>query len=469
MLGSLVEPFRQQTSRFFLFVIALLLIFGTMSYWSGLPTAVSFPFFLMGTVLFLAIFFAFTLLAWHLLIRPLPQSYIVNQPDPLTAQQRYIIAWLFALAIVMIQIGGIWDEAWHRQYGVAFGDDLFWRPHQLIYAGFATYVFSGFWGLYKMVTHCRGTLQQRFRANPLLGGLALLGGFLLYALPADPLWHLVYGEDITAWSLPHLVLLFNMMVTLFLAIGFYATVFSTSRWRILHLHRDTLFTVFTAGVGLMGMLQILTTEWDALFTGPVAPDPLSYWNRPDWILPVMIMAVCAALGVFVIRVTRMAGAATLMTLVTLAVRLGMIELLQFDLLRAYPLYLMLGPMLLLDGWYALQVSKFGVPREAVQLDGLVIFIGGWLFTLPLIDRFYTYPIVDGRLLLLTFLFGLPFVMLCILAGYSAAKAIRDLPPSNQPSSQRHGHLPQLKRAAAWLLLGIFGFLLVFILTATSPV
>lgn len=467
MLGSLVHPIRYKTNRFFLFLTGLLAIFGLMSYWSGLPTAVSLPFFLAGTAIFLAIFLAFALLTWHLLIRPLPHDFATSQPNPLTARQQAAIALLFGLAILMIQIGGIWDEAWHRQYGVAFGDDLFWRPHQLIYAGFATYVAFGVWGLYQLVTRSRGTLQQRFRANPLLGGVVLLGGFLLYALPADPIWHLVYGEDITAWSMPHLVLLFNMMVTLFLAIGFFSTLLPVTRWRIFRFDSFSLFTVLVSGVGLMGVLQILTTEWDALFTGGVPPAQLPFWNRPDWMLPILIIVVSSALGTFAVRVTRMVGAATLMTLVTLVTRLGMIELLQIELLRLYPLYLMLGPILLLDVWYGLQVVRYGRPRFSGWLDGLVVFIGGWLFTLPLIGQFYTYPVVNGRLLLLTLLIGLPLSVTASVMGQSGTRIIRRLPAarSEHPTSQH----PWLWRFASLVFLGVVAFLLLFILTAESPV
>lgn len=467
MLESLTHPIHYKSSRFFLFVVGLVLLFGLMSYWSGLPTAVSFPFFLVGTAVFLAVFSLFAYLLWHLILRPLPVNHAIARANPLTANQQYIIALLFGLAILLIQIGGIWDEAWHRQYGVAFGDDLFWRPHQLIYAGFFTYIIVGFWGLFQIIKRGSGTLQQRFRANPLLGGVALLGGFLLYALPADPIWHIVYGKDITAWSMPHLILLFNMMVTLYLAVGFFTAVFPQAPWRTLRFNRTTLFIIIVSGIGLMGVLQIFTTEWDALFTGRTSPELLPYWNRPDWMLPVIIMAICASLGVFVIRATRMAGAATATTLVTLGVRLGMIELLQFDLLRAYPLYLMLGPMLLLDGWYALQVGRYGQPRFSNYFDGMIVFIGGWLFALPLIGQFYTYPVVNGRLLTTVLLIGLPLTVVCGIVGGTLAESVQR--GTKQNASLAGAKLRQTNRLSPVLLVSVIGLLLVFILTANPPV
>jgi len=39
-----------------------------------------------------------------------------------------------------------------------------------------------------------------------VGGLALMGFLLVYALPADPIWHSIYGDDLSAFSIPHVVL-----------------------------------------------------------------------------------------------------------------------------------------------------------------------------------------------------------------------------------------------------------------------
>ena len=53
----------------------------------------------------------------------------------------------------------------------------------------------------------------------MVGLLILNAAFLLYALPADPVWHLIFGEDITAWSVPHLILLISFVLTQLLAHG----------------------------------------------------------------------------------------------------------------------------------------------------------------------------------------------------------------------------------------------------------
>ena len=70
------------------------------------------------------------------------------QKGALTFRAREILALILASGGIAIFIAGVWDEIWHRGYGIPFGEDLFWRPHLLMYFGFATAtVFSGFWAL----------------------------------------------------------------------------------------------------------------------------------------------------------------------------------------------------------------------------------------------------------------------------------------------------------------------------------
>ena len=173
------------------------IIFVAFTIWGGIPTESNVAIFWLQAGLFLLVICAFVLVFWHLLVRPLAPNLRKPQKVAMTFRAREILALLLASGGIAIFIGGVWDEIWHRNYGIPFGEDLFWRPHLLMYFGFATAVFSGFWALLYLNRNLRGSFQQRFRSNTVAGLLILNAAFLFYALPADPLWHWIFGEDIT--------------------------------------------------------------------------------------------------------------------------------------------------------------------------------------------------------------------------------------------------------------------------------
>ena len=163
--------------------------------------------------LFFVVICIFVALFWHLLLRPLAPK--LRQPalDSLSLRQRGTLVLLLGSGSWAIVIGAFWDELWHRVYGIPFGEDFFWRPHLLMYFGFASAIGLGFWGLYYLNRHLRGNFQQRFRSNIIISLLILNAAFMLYVLPADPFWHWTFGEDLTAWSIPHLILLLSFLLT----------------------------------------------------------------------------------------------------------------------------------------------------------------------------------------------------------------------------------------------------------------
>ena len=143
---------------------------------------------------------------------------------------------------------------WHRSFGLPFGEDLLWRPHLLLYFGFLSV--SALAGVALLILlrgssdlQSRPSLQQRFRAQPVLGLLTLVGGFLIFAIPADPVWHTLYGEDITAWSLPHLILTISFAMIMFLA-GHYVLVGIVSYG---YLHHVSMFSNLTPRPPLLNL------------------------------------------------------------------------------------------------------------------------------------------------------------------------------------------------------------------------
>jgi hypothetical protein len=184
-----------------------------LSYWGGFPQDVSVGTLALGIGVLLAALLAFGFLIYWFYVAPVPEKELkgitVAARSPLLRQ---IIGTATTIMSLLIIIGFFWDELWHRLYGVSeVVSDFWWRPHILIYTSMGINALFALGGMAVIMLRGRGTMRQRFRSEPLLGLLALVAGFQIVTAPLDPMWHEVYGLDITAWSLPHLTLLIGLL------------------------------------------------------------------------------------------------------------------------------------------------------------------------------------------------------------------------------------------------------------------
>ena len=120
----------------------------------------------------------------------------------------------------------------------------------------------GAWALLYLNRNLRGNFQQRFRSNTVVGLLILNAAFLLYALPADPVWHSIFGEDITAWSVPHLILLTSFVLTQLLALILHVSTLRRRKWHVIFEFRlsDSLSLLILAAILLL-WLQLMLFDW----------------------------------------------------------------------------------------------------------------------------------------------------------------------------------------------------------------
>lgn len=105
------------------------------------------------------------------------------------------------LGALLYAIGGPWDQMIH----VNQGHTPLATPHLIIGAGLSFYVFSG------ILASCilRGKNNPRETKNSLK--LIVLGAVLLpFGLAFDESWHWIFAVDMTAWSPPHIAILFGM-------------------------------------------------------------------------------------------------------------------------------------------------------------------------------------------------------------------------------------------------------------------
>jgi hypothetical protein len=448
-------------------VVALGLIFGVLAYWGGAPHRDAA--FFAGVVVLLAALGLYGGLVWVLLFKPLAPE--VNPVPQTSVRARQILAMLVGICGVNFVVGGIWDAVWHLTYGIPFGKDLLWRPHLLLYSSFLLIAGFAFGGLYIVFKQGQGSLQQRYRQNPLIGLLALVSGFMLMVVPADPIWHTIYGEDISAWSLPHLVLAAGFTLVMIVS----AMVQASTSWRagwqtIRDLQFGDVFTLLPLAFACFITLLLGTVEWSWIDRIPAHPTGV-FWQRPEWLYPVICLTLAVLFSVLALRLTRLSGAAALVGLAVLGIQ---------ALTQAAA-----GPLLpVSDGWLAL-LAALGVEiaygwslRRFDQPGHLSGQPPPWYWTgtastllvtvigLPLISRTMIYPRVNLAITAGTLIAGL------VMAGGAAWLA--ETPVSRMTYMFNHmadaEAAPSLPRLLPVGLAAVLAaFIALFIATAVPPV
>ena len=441
--------------------IAGVAIFAAFTVWGGIPADTNVQLFWLQAGLFLLVICAFILVFWHLLIRPLAPNLRQPQREAITFRAREILALILASGGIAIFFGGVWDELWHRNYGIPFGEDLFWRPHLLMYFGFATAIASGFWALLYLNRNLRGNLQQRFRSNTMVGFLILNAAFLLYALPADPLWHWIFGDDITAWSVPHLILLTSFIVTQLLALDLHVSTWRRNEWHVIFRLRldDSLSLIILAAISLL-WLQIMLIDWDATLAG-VRSDWVGLY-RPEWLLAANLLACVMFTGVIATRVMRCAGAATAAGLVALIIRISLIQLFDAEKLQFVAWVVALLPLLAIDLWayYSSIIRK----REPEWRGTAAVAIAAMAINVLLIRHFYNLPDTDNLAYAAAII--VTGVGMSWLANKIADAMLRQRAAADTAASEHKTLKPAVSAA---ILAGFLVFILIFIATASPPI
>lgn len=435
-------------------------IFATLTLLAGLPPAENMAGFMLGIVVLIAFTIGIGLLAWHLLLRPLPAHLRVISQDIASARARSIIALLLTLGTLSIGIAGVWDEIWHSKYGIPFGQDFFWRPHLMLYFGFTTVIVVGVWSWWAIINRGKGTMQQRFRASPLLGVTFLAAVYTIYALAADPVWHKLYGADLAPWSLPHLLILIMILAMALLAITYHKSLMPQSEWRVgfSFVWRDILILLVLVGA-LVDYMLIFTIQWYAAGTATKQlGQVLAY---PDWLLAVFITFLAMLIGGLALYTTRRIGSATLVGVITFGVRFFLDHGLGGVRDGTSPLLLIVPLLITLDVLYAIAVKRTKQPPALWLTAGVVALMFG-LVEYPLIIGIFPFlPVsvlnIPARIVASAITAGGTMWLAQVLGGIGngeTASAVSD-------------------KSAIWenmMLYGVYAvFLVFFIVTAVPPV
>jgi hypothetical protein len=374
-----------------LIALGVLIVLVSLVNWGG--TATPGPKFVLGVSVLLGLIAAFVGLGWWLLASRLPVGAHI-QPIAGAGTIRAFAAAVACSSGLLFISGGLWDEIWHRKYG-GFGQDFLWPPHLLLYSSIALLALLACGSMIVLALRGAGGLRERVRAEPLLGLIALTATYLIASLPSDELWHRIYGRDITAWSLPHVILVSGiagvMLASVPLALS---SVVRATSWRGLRrLQAGEVVALTLVAWATTMFLQIGTAEWDGIRvigqgSGNAYRD--AFWQRPEWLYPVVILTIAMFAGRLAQQVTRRVGTATMVGLIVLAFRLLLIEANSArGQIGFTPHLLILSAMVALDLWVWLMRDRLPVVGNLISS---LVFLA---VALPVIPNLLIYPRINA--------------------------------------------------------------------------
>lgn len=446
-----------------------LLVYVALSILAGMPSAANLTAFIIGLVVLFVVVIALFAFSWYLLYKPLPAHYKIESTSPLSRLMRQGLAMLMVLSSLIGTAGGLWDVAWHTYYGLPFGPDFLWRPHQLIYFSlFAPILIAAFIWI-QTVRKGKGTLQQRFRADKPLSILMLGGLFMLVVLPMDPIWHLIYAEDLTGLSVPHT--LFTLANTVIFT-GYWSILLSYTplrqNWEGIWKARIVEFLIALIGATtLVTLLIVVAGDWEMVMTGsdklPNLPSLVS--ARPDWALVAMLSFASAWVSSVTQYSSRLYGIASLSMILGIVIRQSLFIFFN-NAFEGYGTWLVLSPLIISLDVLAWLGAKRGGQFPFWQ-RALVLTLFGTLITLPLINVFFSYPTVTLSnapiLVIAMFISSCAGLWMGQVLGNFIANAKRE-----EDNAMQGVILPSVLQIAAVALLVFVLFTIWFVTSSVAP-
>jgi hypothetical protein len=227
----------------------------------------------LGGLIVLAL--AFAGLAWWIFRSPLSELGTYDR-DPVNATRMSRLALAGIGVYGVLCAGGIWDASWHMRYGIAGTISDFWSPpHITMYLSFATLASGALFALTRLIGTA-GALRASFRAEPLLAAFFLVSLFQFSFGPVDEVWHKLFGVDLTAWALPHIVLGGLAVVALALLVPLQGRPFARGTWRW------DAPAIFAFAVILWTPTAIAVGDWEFTLRSGAVPAGNPLFERPPW-------------------------------------------------------------------------------------------------------------------------------------------------------------------------------------------
>lgn len=250
---------------------------------------------------------------WWLYLSPVRTR--LGAPAALSPRLAFGLAALLGFSAVQLTAGAFWDGSLHILTGVIpAGADFLWPPHLMIYSSFliSLIVALGALALVALPAWRAGERDPRLwvRRSPYLGAVMVASLYSLTSVPADALWHALYGIDLTAWSPPHVMIIVSMGTVLLCAVGVLVQV------RPARLGGVDFAVPALLSLGLNVIFIVGTIEWELWGGGPSR----LVQSNPIWVYPLVGGALAFAVLVLAKQLSRWRWSATLTALGFFALR-----------------------------------------------------------------------------------------------------------------------------------------------------
>jgi hypothetical protein len=292
------------------------------------------------------------------------------------------------------------------------------------------------------------------------GTAVLAGAFLVYALPADPVWHLIYGVDISAWSLPHMVLLVMVILMSYCSVLVMRTDLSR-QWALLRFDLETLWVVLASAAMLIPCLIVMTVDWYAVSTPGLVN---TIGGRADWMLPSIITFLTVFAGVTTLRASKTVGSATAAGILALIVRMALDNVLVSVLNGTTVMWTALPILVALDVVYGISILRTRkVPSLVVTTA--VVGVAVLVAMLPVMATQFIYPQLSAG--------NIPVIVLMSVLAAAVAGWLGQIGGDFLGNAGISASTEQAPIRTVWMdaavYAGFAAFMVFFMVTATPPI
>lgn len=272
----------------------------------------------------LALLGSLALLLWWLFLSPLPAGVaVVARPN---AAVRQVTALLATVSGALFVGGATWSQMWGTPHQAETAGAETWSQPELLLLGSSLVAALAALTAFIFVARQSSGLRQRFRADPLAGGLGIVAAYAALTMLAGLLWPQDDSMTDTARRLPHLLAALNVALLMLTAAAVQGSLLPwRATWTPRRLGLKEIHVVVQLAIVAAILLPAFGVEDGVLAVGgalPAESGPLgrAFPARPATLYPALVLTIGLFVGNVALQLLRRPGAALLVMLAVLCYR-----------------------------------------------------------------------------------------------------------------------------------------------------